>query len=333
MRPRSIGSQSGFTLVELLVVITIIGILLGLLIPAVQAVREAARSTQCQNNMRQIGLAMHNFESTKKRFPSLGKFLPIGGVAYSIHSYLLPFIEENNVNRLINFNDTYDNQPEVTSQRIATYLCPSEQHDEPFVEDGVRNLWPASYGFCYGTWLTFDPNTGKGGDGAIIFNGTLQARQVTDGLSKTMFASEVKCQTPYYRNGVQPDVVGIPPPASVAELVNYCTNGTLKYDPTTDSLGHTQWIDSRGYQTGMTTVFTPNTQVLFNGYDIDFVSSREGQTPTDLTFQAITARSYHAGRVNVLLMDCSVRSVADGVDLAIWRAYGTRAGGETTAEL
>jgi prepilin-type N-terminal cleavage/methylation domain-containing protein/prepilin-type processing-associated H-X9-DG protein len=329
MRPRPTGRRFGFTLVELLVVISIIGIMLGLLLPAVQAAREAARCAQCQNNVRQIGIAAHNYEGCYKRFPSLGKFVPVGGVAWSVHSFLLPFIEENGINRLINFNDTYDDQPQVTTQRIGTYICPSEQNDVPFFEEQTRYLWPVSYGFCYGTWETFNPITGKGGDGAIVYNGILQARQVTDGLSKTMLAAEVKCQTPYYRNGTLPDTDGTPPPASVAALLAYCNDGAFKYDPTTDSLAHTQWNDSRGYQTGMTTVFTPNTVVPYNGYDIDFVSSREGQTPTDLTFQAITARSYHVGRVNMLLMDGSVRAVADSIDLVVWRGLGTRAGGET----
>ena len=328
---KPIGYRDGFTLIELLVVITIIGILLAILIPAIQAApSEAARMTQCKNNLRQVGLASQNYESTYKRFPSLGKFQPIGGVAYSIDAFLLPFLEESNLNRLINFNDTYDNQPQVTGQRIGTYLCPSDQNDKAYLESNVRYLWPVSYGFCYGTWLTFDPNTGTGGDGAIVYNSTLQGRQVTDGLGKTMFAAEVKAWTPYYRDSSTPNAADAPPPTSPAELIAYCTGGSLKADP---SLGHTEWVDSRCYETGLTTAFTPNTRIAFNGYDIDFISSREGRSTSLRTFNAITSRSYHTGQVSVLLMDGSVCSVADHVNLVVWRALGTRAGGELSGQL
>ena len=317
--------QRAFTLVELLVVIAIIAILVALLIPAVQAARTAAASMRCKNNLRQIGIASHNFECANGRFPSLDKFAPIDGVSWSVHSRLLPFIEQDNVNNAIDFTKTYDDQPQITCQRISLFLCPSEINDEGYQEKPTRLMYPSSYGFCYGTWFIYDPLTGKCGEGAISVNVSLHAADITDGLSATLYAADVKTWTPYYRDGGAPNDLATPPPANVDELLAYCTGGQLKANP---NLGHTEWVDARALHTGFTTTFTPNTIVPYDQYDIDFVSSREGRSDTLKTFAAITARSYHPGYVNVLMMDGSVHAVQDGINPQIWRALGTRAGGE-----
>ena len=102
----------------------------------------------------------------------------------------------------------------------------------------------------------------------------------------------------------------------------------------TDS-GHTAWVDARVHQSAVTTTFPPNTKVLYTNagvtYDIDFNSSREGKTTTQITYAAVTSRSYHTGGVNVLLMDGSVRFVSNGVNPQAWLGLGTRAGGEVAA--
>jgi prepilin-type processing-associated H-X9-DG protein len=96
--------------------------------------------------------------------------------------------------------------------------------------------------------------------------------------------------------------------------------------------GHTEWVDARVHQAGFTTVFGPNTAVPFESggvtYDIDFNASREGATANRITYAAVTARSYHSGLVNALLMDGSVRTFRSDITAAIWRALGTRSGGE-----
>jgi prepilin-type N-terminal cleavage/methylation domain-containing protein/prepilin-type processing-associated H-X9-DG protein len=322
-------TRHAFTLVELLVVIAILAILVALLIPAVQAARTAAANVRCKNNLRQLGIASHNFECANGHFPSLDKFAPIDGVSWSVHSRLLPFIEQDNVNNAVDFNEGYDDQPQITRQRISVFLCPAEINDEGYQERPDRLLYPSSYGFCYGTWFIYDPATGKCGDGAISVNIPLRAAEIIDGLSATLYAADVKTWTPYYRDGGTPDDAATPPPATVDELLAYCTGGQLKANP---NLGHTEWVDARALHTGFTTAFTPNTAVPFAEYDIDFVSSREGRSETLKTFAAITARSYHPNSVNALLMDGSVRSVEDGINLAVWRALGTRAGQEIVRE-
>ncbi|MCE5267347.1 MAG: DUF1559 domain-containing protein [Planctomycetaceae bacterium] len=323
------SSRLAFTLIELLVVITVIGILLALLLPAVQAARAAAGSLRCRNNLRQFGIASHHFEQAHGCFPSLGKFAPLDGISWSVHSRLLPFIEADNVNKMIDFNLNYDEQPQVTQQRIDAFLCPAELNDRPYQERPTRLMYPSSYGFCYGTWFVYDPVTGQGGDGAIMVNGSLRPSNVRDGLSATMYAADVKTWTPYYRDGGRPSAVGTPAPGSESEVLGYCSGGQLKANP---DLGHTEWVDARALHTGFTTVFPPNTRVMLGDSDIDFVSSREARSNTLPTFAAITARSYHAWHVNVLMMDGSVQSVEDAISVAVWRAMGTRAGTEVVQD-
>src|SRR6266545_4321504 len=148
MVPRHLIRRSGFTLIELLVVIAIIAILIGLLLPAVQKVREAAARAKCQNNLKQIGLALHNYESAIQKYPPSGVY-PVGATAgdvYSIQARLLPYIEQSNLYAQIDLNVTPATQLNVIRQRIAIYLCPSEVKDVERDQGGGKVTYPLNHG-------------------------------------------------------------------------------------------------------------------------------------------------------------------------------------------
>jgi len=320
--------RRGFTLIELLVVIAIIAILIALLLPAVQQAREAARRASCKNNLKQIGLALHNYEETYKRYPPGGDYpVVLTADRWSVHARLLPFLEQANLQRLIDWNQSYSAQPLVTQTRVEIYLCPSDVNDMAR-PDGALTHYPISYGANYGTWFVWNPLTGAGGAGMFFPNSGLRQRDVADGTTNTLAFAEVKAFTAYLRDGGTPPN-GATPPASPLDVSGY--GGNFK----TNS-GHTEWVDARAHQTGFTTTFGPNTVVphVSGGttYDVDYNSNREGKTTDQITYAAVTSRSHHAGIVHVLLMDGSSRSVSENINIATWRSLGTRAGGEVVSE-
>ena len=141
MRKKSVGfPRRAFTLIELMVVIAIVGILMALLFPAVQAVREAARRTHCLNNLRQIGLALQNYLSIAEKLPPGGTYkvgMPSAD-SYSIQARLLPFLEQGNLYSQIDLSVPPASQLGVIGQRIPTYLCPSEVNDRARDQGGGK---------------------------------------------------------------------------------------------------------------------------------------------------------------------------------------------------
>jgi prepilin-type N-terminal cleavage/methylation domain-containing protein/prepilin-type processing-associated H-X9-DG protein len=320
--------RHAFTLIELLVVIAIIAILIGLLLPAVQRVREAANRAKCMNNMKQLGLALHNFEGNYNHFPQ-GCTLKIAvpSDSWSVQAQLLPYIEQGNLQNLINFSLTYQDEPQVTQVRVGLLMCPSEINDRAYSVPPLT-YYPTTYGISYGTWFVFDPITQQFGNGAFAVNVAIRIADITDGLSNTIGITEVKAHQAILHDGGNPDTLGVPPPNTPAECLAY--GGPL--DP---ELAHTQWVNGMLTQTGMTTTFTPNTAMLYSDgtttLDVDFMSSRLGVSTTLLSYGAVNARSYHPGGANVLFMDGSVRFATNSVDLTTWRALGSRAGAEAAS--
>ena len=200
--------MNGFTLVELLVVIAIIGILVGLLLPAVQAAREAARRMSCQNNLKQLSLACHHYESAHRRFPpSAVVDLRLGNTAnngsWGVHGRILPFLEQGTLYSQVDLTLGWDYQPVINGLRIPTYSCPSDYKASEIrsFSDARPALYPTSYGFNLGRWFVYDPTTRRGGDGMFYPNSFLTFASVTDGTSSTLLAAEVKAWTAYQRNG------------------------------------------------------------------------------------------------------------------------------------
>jgi len=327
-------NHPAFTLVELLVVIAIIGVLVALLLPAIQAAREAARRSSCQNNLKQLGLALHNYESALRAFPPSS--IVFGGSTnqpWSGQSLLLPYVEGGAVYSNINFSVGYHHADNVgllppygvSATRVGFLMCPSEPQDrQRFDAAGVPQHYPLNYVLNVGAYLIFHPVTRADGGAAFAPNSQLTPAAFTDGLSNTLALAEVKAFNPRFH-----DAVGIPtsPPATPDAVSPAYTGGSWSANS-----GHTEWVCGRSIHNGFTTTFTPNTRVphLASGtlYDIDVSSSREGVNATDPTYGIITARSYHPGIVQAALMDGSVRAISDSVELSVWRGLGTRAGQE-----
>ena len=337
----------GFTLVELLVVIAIIGVLVGLLLPAVQSAREAARRATCQNNVRQLALAVSLYESAHRQLPPTmlhtpGTTFANNNGSWGVHGRILSFIEEGNAAVRVDLEVAWDKGVNASSgiatARIPVFVCPSELNNTLRTKNGTPYVSPHTYGFNCGTWFVYDPASGRGGDGSFHPNSRLTPGSFPDGMSKTLCVAHVKAFTPYIRNTADPAVSypATSPPRDPAVIASLAAGGQAKLGPDTNSCtGHTEWPDGRVHHTGVTTTFPPNTVVPFTSggvtYDIDLNTLQEGKSSTQKTFAAITSRSYHPGLVTIAMMDGSTRTVSDDVAPAIWRALGSRNGGEVAA--
>lgn len=334
------GTRSGFTLVELLVVMTIIGILVALLLPAVQAAREAARRIWCSNNLRQLGLAVHQYHDRLSVLPpgALVDQLRDGSLWTSYlgpHARVLPFLEQNTVYEAMDTNTSYgdiDNKMAV-GRVIAGFLCPSEIRQEPVAHSTFGNIGGVNYGFSMGDWYVWNGvgNPNIPCRSAFGVNFSRRWAEFTDGLSNTLLMAEVKNYQVTIRDCGSLSLINnpnnIPPPDAepLAICPEYQGTGCTVFRK-----AHTQWAEMSSHHNGFTTAWPPNKKTPGGPGlvepDVDVISQRERRGGP--TFAAITSRSYHPGGVQSLLADGSVRFTPQTIDGLLWRALGTVSGGE-----
>ncbi len=350
-RTRSNSRLQGFTLIELLVVIAIIALLVSLLLPAVQQAREAARRSSCKNNLKQLGLALHNYHDVFKVFPpsttmsrNATGYFPSAG--WSPQSRILPYIEQSQLQDLFDFDVGYGQgtNPQFTGNRIDLLICPSDPNDRPRVNtSGQAVNYPLSYGYNAGVWEVFDPSTRTydGGEGMFGPNSRVRMADVADGTSNTIAFSEVRMWNPYARDTGTLSTA-VPASNSVSLLTDLTAVTTSGFKADT---GHTEWVEGRVHQSGFTATFGPNHGLSYtpgadeNYVGVDFTSRREGTlaspgnfTAADITYAAVTSRSYHKGIVQSLLVDGSVRAISESLDLTIWRNLARRADGNVVGQ-
>ena len=329
--------RSGFTLIEMIVVISIVGLLIALLLPAVQAARESARRSQCANNLKQIGMSLHNYEASNRSFPlnwgnprvdpTKGQPYYVGVRPYSALTRVLPYLEQHPLFSSINFSvETYPSDDHsqfpfpqnqtAFSTSIVVYVCPSES---------LSNARPhgCNYRGNYGvgprpatSWETIDS-----GNGFYSFPGVLGPNSFPDGLSHTVAYSERLLGTG--------EVGGVQPARDFGEILvmPFCLDRDADY-----ALDCCRVASANGFPAYREAGFT-----WFFG-DFECTAYNHAQEPNGRIPDAIsrgggwagivTARSLHPAGVNSLMADGSVRFVSESIGRRVWRGLGTRNGDE-----
>jgi len=380
----------GFTLVELLVVIAIIGVLVALLLPAVQAAREAARRTQCVNNVKQMALGAANYESAKKYFPP-GRLAPdwaINGAAqssytnynsvqqnattktgfYSVHIWLLPYMEQANIFNMINFKvgqvlqmttgggtTPFNVNYNAYATAAGLFICPSDPFTERIIsENNYRVNFGGSTPFGGALSNSAQTNYGAatsdgipaGGNGAFSIGVTgLKAGEYTDGLSNTVFFAERTKGTGGAASSTPPgksDMVtspqrepGFPTSGTLVAFRDKHFNACQNYSPAVDGFNFLtpgRWAAGEDFSNGWPFAGYANTQynhVAPPNWNGQDCGLYSAISDTPGEHAIIAPRSEHAGTVVVAFGDGHSSLINDAVDLVVWRAIGTRNGEET----
>jgi prepilin-type N-terminal cleavage/methylation domain-containing protein len=339
--------KRGFTLIELLVVIAIIAILIALLLPAVQQAREAARRTQCKNNLKQLALALHNYESTHSTFPMSRITISNSVNAWSV--MILPFIEQSALYARWDFNNSWNNGTNLalSSTVLPAWQCPSTPTPTPppatQIHDTARDLsnaktltWPAAtqgLGFSdYGTtnevrWSFYESNgmarpsgAGRGMPGAMARDAITKIRDITDGLSNTAMISETAGRPRQYKKGGRacgPECLDTVK-GSISATGGFVLDGWGWAD--IDSVSRSiNGSAADGTITNTTASSAPFATTIYGRCGINCSNKSE-------------LYSWHVGGVQAAMADGSGRFLSENIDAGVLAAVFTRAGGEVVGE-
>ena len=336
--------RRGFTLIELLVVVAIIGVLIALLLPAVQAAREAARRAQCVNNLKQIGLGLHNYHDTVGSLPMGRERGTIDGQGrgYSAYAMVLPYLEQGSAYDSINFALSPDVGPTNVAQAenttvmnltLSYLLCPSDKLQKLQGDNGVHN-YPLSTGNTYP--VSTRNAAGVPVNGVFFENSAVRFADVTDGTSNTVCVAEtVKSDLggPTTWDGVSPTNGFV-----LTQGNNNSTAGPALTDHAAQCRGAglllqqtrgSRWIYGAPGHSLYNHIRPPNSR------EVDCRGGVPHSSRTNALWDALSldvaAHSRHPGGVNALAVDGSVRFYKDSVAAGIWRAVGSRNGGEVVS--